>query len=599
MAILRPMRFEPGTFLRPCDICGIRFRANQLVRGEDGFWRCLQYCQEMPQITRDKIIAESQRRREAPPAPFGIPFDRRNTYEAEEKIFWLLCEFPVVDSTWPGGFRSGVPPVSGVTVTGVSRTPTSTSATADVVVAGHTARYLYELINEGKRPTRWTTIARERLISLADWIITKQRGFGTSPSSTLANDPLYGGMVSSDGYRSDSIAGAALALLYAYRITGVASYLASAKAACHYLRNVQSIGQCLAADFTSSDAAGAVRLYTGGVAQIVATATNLVSNHQFHPSSLIVLEFWRELFTTDGDSSYGATTTVGGVFATAPTKSLSGMMADLRAFWTVGAFDVASGTTFTGLSATTPREFFNAYPATHPSFTGRSATGSGSWEFADADASTGTTITGLNFASALRSLHVYEGYSSQVQSVWTWLMTFESNPSFISAAGTLATDFSCVSTNNAANPPAPPTGQGNVTPPAYDPTLALTTTLLVRDSTASYAAMKQNGTALYEWGTLGMMAAIQSVQNGGAFRRAKDAVSSVRFRLPVDFSYEDQTQEDYAVLRAQTGLAFQMGVAGAKLWTCSRAANIGAIYRYQPQSWTGTNPPTQQPGLRI
>jgi hypothetical protein len=601
MAILRPMRFEPGTFLRPCDICGIRFRANQLTRGEDGFWRC-PGDREVPQITRDKIIAESQRRREAPPAPFGIPFERKNAYEEEAKILWLLCEMPVVDATWAGGVRYGLPPSVTVNVSGGSQAgfsgTTGVTGIGAVRAAGEACRYLYRMIAEAKRPTRWTTLAGTKLVELADWLISRQVGFGQTPTATSSNDTMWGSMSDFGSILTDSNAIAGMGLLAAYRHTGAAKYLISAKAAASFLRNCQAIGKCLALDFTSTDAAGTTRLYTGGVVHTVVSSGSLQSNQQFYASSLTCLEFWKELFTIAGDGTYGAPGTVSGLFATAPAGLLSTMMAELRAFWSVGTFDVVTGTTFTGLSATTPRQFFNAYPAVHSGFIGREATGSGSWEFTDANATTGTTITGETVAVGLASLYAYEGYSSQVSSVWTWLMSFDSNPSFVLPSGTLVTDYACVSSNNAANPPAPPAGQGNVVPPAYDPTLALSTTLIVRDSAASYAAVKMNGLALYNWMTSGLLAPIQSSQNTAAFKKAKDALSTVRLRRPPEFA-EGEVVADYLSLRGSSGLSFQLGVTTTATWSSLAAARIGNIYRYQPQSWTGITPPQQQPGLRV
>lgn len=603
MAIVRSMKFEPGSFLRPCDICGIRYRMGghktELVRSEDGFWRCIYSCLEVPQITRDKIIAESQRRREAPPAPFGIPFDRKDTYETEAKVLWLLCEMPVQDASWPGGIRYGLPPAVTVNVSGTSQAGFSSSTgTGAVRAAGETCRYLGRMLVEAKRPTRWTTLARTKLVELADWLISRQTGFGQSPSSTVANDTQWGALIDLGNILTDAQAIAGMGLLAAYRETGSAKYLTSAQAAASFLRNCQAIGKCLATAFTSADAGGAVRLYTGGVVHTVLSDNTLRSNQQFHASSLTSLAFWKELFAISEDGSYGATTTVGGNFTTIPRETLSTMMAELRAFWSVGAFDVVTGTTITGLSATTPRDFFNAYPAAHSGFIGRDATGSGSWEFADADAATGTQLNGETIAVGLGNLYAYEGYSSQVSSVWTWLMSFDSNPSFILPAGTLVTDFACVSSFNAANPPTPPAGQGNVVPPAYDPKRALTALLLVRDSANGYAPIKMNGISVYNWSTSGLMAAIQSSQNQGAFKTAKDTLSTIRLRRPTTFS-EPEVIADYLSLRGQSGLSLQLGVTTTATWSSLLASRIGNVYRYQPQAWTGTNPPQQQPGLRV
>jgi hypothetical protein len=602
MSVVRPIRWEPGRFLRTCDVCGIRYRNDELVRGEDGFWRCITYCQEVPQVTRDKVAAQSRRRREAPPAPFGVPFDRIETYESEAKILWLLCEMPVIDSAWAGGRRNGLPPAVTLNVSGTSQGGASSTSgvgsSGAVRTAGEACRYLYKMIAENKRPTRWLTAARTKLVELADWLISRQVGFGQSPSSTIANDTMFGSMSDFGNVLTDSQAIAGMGLLAAYRDTGAAKYLASARAVASFLRNCQSIGACLANSFTSTDAAGTTRLYTGGIVHTIATGGSLRSNQQFHANSLVALEFWKELFTLIGDGNYGATGTVSGIFSTIPQALLSTMMADLRAFWSVGAFDVVTGTTYTGLSATTPREFFNAYPAVHAGFIGREATGSGSWEYANADAATGTTLTGETIAVGLGSLFAYEGYSAQVSSVWTWLMSYDSNPSFILAAGTLSTDFACVSSLNAANPPAPPVGQGNVVQPAYDPRLALTASLLVRDSAAGYAAIKMNGSSSYNWSTTGLMAAIQSSRNAGAFRTAKDTLSAVRLRRPPEFS-DDHAISDYLTLRGTSGLSLQLGASVSATWSSLLAARAGNVYRYQPQSWTGSTQPQNQPGLQV
>jgi hypothetical protein len=325
-------------------LCGIRYRANQLRKGEDGFWRCLAYCQEVPMITRDRISSASQQRKEAPPPPHGVPFDRRNAYSEEEAVFTYLTGQPVKDAGWTGGFRMGVPPHDFVDCTnGGFGAPAANPATLNVaysiMAASETCRYLYGIINEGKRPGSWIAAAKVKLRQLADWLITLQRGFGVSASSTKTNDGLWGALASPDPvagpYVTVENAAAGLAMLYAYRSLGDVKYLTSTKASASYLRNVQ-------ADPAVS--------YTG---TLVGDLTNIASiGNNFYPSALLALEFWNELLTTSGDAQYGSDGTPAG-FTVVPQQLLSQCIADLRAFWSVGAYSTDVGAVVNGLSSAT------------------------------------------------------------------------------------------------------------------------------------------------------------------------------------------------------------------------------------------------------
>lgn len=585
MGYTRPQEFRPGTFLRTCSLCGIRYRNVDLVRGEDGFWRCKQYCVEMPAITRDKISALSQQRREAPPPPHGIPFDTRETYAQEAR----LLDFIAADAIG-GVSHPGAAPNAQINVASGNRTFANqqsvygpiapTSGNWFGIAYGECSRYLYNLITEGQRPASQIAVAKTRLRAIADTAIGLQAGFGQGASQASY---LWGSISTTADLLFTAVAAqAGLAFIYAYLALGDTKYLLSARAAASFLRNVQSCGAFYATHFTSSDAGGTVRLYTGGLIDCPIVAA---TNHVFDSSTLPALEFWNLLLKTDGDQMVGAATTAGGVFTSAPQQLLSQCIADLRAFVAVGAFDVFSGTTLTGWSATTPREKFNAYPS-----------GTGSWEYADGNASAGTAISGSNIALALRTLYNYEGYSSQVSSIWTWLMGFDSNAAFQCAANTLATDYACASTTLAANPPTPPGGSGNVVAPAYDPTLALTTLLTVNGNGAP-----MNGSSLYDWSTTGMLAPIASSQNSTAFRKAKTKMSTPVLRVPVTFAdTANGPFLDYPMLRGVSGLAGQLNFGdqgNAMYWNTIAAARCGGAFRYQPQAFTGANPPALQPGV--
>lgn len=585
MGYTRPIEFRPGTFLRTCDTCGIRYRNVDLVRGEDGFWRCKQNCVEMPAITRDKISALSQQRREAPPPPHGIQFDTRDTYAQERQVFDFIVSggFPGmttganVNTQWQVNSGSLV-----FTGSNFAHGPTLPSS-SNWRYGGYleVSRYLYSIITEGKRPASWISAATSLLAALANNVRANQfRQPATLPSNAFFGFVNVG---VSDNLRTAGQVGLGLCMYYAYKVTGNPEFLAGALGSAGYLRNVQAIGALSASNFTSSDAGGTVRLYTGGL--ISNAPFNSGNVHVFDSLTLPALELWLGLLQTAGDQLVGCTGTGGGIFTSAPQQLLSQCIADLRAFVAIGAFDVFSGTTLTGWSATTPREKFNAYP-----------TGTGSWEYADGNASAGTAITGSSIALALRTLYAYEGYSSQVSSIWTWLMGFDSNAAFQCAANTLATDYACASTTLAANPPTPPGGSGNVVAPAYDPTLALTTLLTVNGNGAP-----MNGSSLYDWSTTGMLAPIASSQNSTAFRKAKTKMSTPVLRVPVTFAdTANGPFLDYPMLRGVSGLAGQLNFGdqgNAMYWNTIAAARCGGAFRYQPQAFTGANPPALQPGV--
>jgi hypothetical protein len=584
MGYTRPQEFRPGKFLRTCDTCGIRYRNTDLVRGEDGFWRCKQYCVEMPAITRDKISALSQQRREAPLPPHGIPFDTRETYAQERQVFDFIVNggFPGmtgganVNTQWQ--VNSGALAFTGSNFAHGPILPSSSNWRYTGYL--EVSRYLYSIIVENQRPASWISAAKTLLTALANNVLANQFG---PPAVSQAN-AFYGfiNVGVADNLRTSAQVGLALCMLYAYKANGDPRHLAGALASATYLRNVQAIGALSAANFTSSDAGGTVRLYTGG---LISLATfNSGNQHVFDSLTLPALELWYGLIQAAGDQLVGCTGT-GGIFTSSPQQLLSQCIADLRAFVAVGAFDVFSGTTLTGWSATTPREKFNAYP-----------TGTGSWEYADGNASAGTAISGSNIALALRTLYAYEGYSSQVSSIWTWLMGFSSNTGFQCPSGTLATDYACASTTLAANPTAPPAGSGNVVAPAYDPTLALTTLLTVKGTGSN-----TNGSSLYDWTTTGMLAPIASSQNATAFRKAKTKMSTPVLRMPVTFSdTANGPFLDYPMLRGVSGLAMQLNfgdLGNAMYWNTIAAARCGGAFRYQPQAFTGANPPALQPGV--
>lgn len=536
MAYVRPIKFEPGTFLRPCDTCGIRFRANELVRGSDGHFRCRRWCAEQTQLDRDRIAAASDRRREAPPPPYGVPYTFGDTYEQEGILFNFLANQRIVDSGWAGGARRGAAPgqtfrAGGqVQVTQGSYSPTS---------AGETMRYLYQLIVENQRPTSWITRAREKLRELADWVYSRQFGIGTSPSATKSADPRYGSMPGV--YLSAEIGCLGLGQLLAYKALGDSKYLTSARGFASFLTNLQQ-GGLLTTGFSSSDAAGTIPINYGTWTRTTGPlSAPFVFDHVYQPDSLICLEFLSALLAVTGDELQGADTTLSGLFTIAPQQLLSVSIANARAFWSVGAFDAYSGTTFTGLSTTTPHELFNSYPATKGPFSdGSTVIGTGSWEFEDAGAATGTLITGVYWAIALRALYAFEGYSNTVSGIWSWLMAFAANPAFEPTTTSLSEDA--------------PTVLGLAG--TYNPKLCLSTLLQVRTSAGAATAM--NGSSLYDFRCAGYLSPIQRGQDPGSLDVAKDFVTQGALIRPVDWDGGQSNGTTYFMLTGQSGLDGQV-----------------------------------------
>jgi hypothetical protein len=533
MAYVRPIKFEPGQFLRPCDTCGIRFRANELVRGSDGHFRCRRWCAEQTQLDRDRIAAASDRRREAPPPPYGVPYTFGDAYEQEGILFNFLANQPVVDPGWPGGRRLGAAPGTVFRPMGWAQL---SATTRTAISGGETMRYLYQIIVENQRPTSWITRARQKLGELGDWIIRQQDGFGINPTDTKSNSGSFGSvplgnrtLLAADHGRLG------LGQVYAYQILGDAKYLASARAIADFITNLQQ-GGLLTSNFSSSDAAGTTPVNYGTWSRSV-DFVGISFEHVYQADSLVCLEFLQALMAVTGDELHGADTTLFGTYTQAPQQLLSVSMANARAFWQVGAFDSYTGTTLTGLSSTTPRELFNSYPVVKPGW----SPGSGAWEFQDGPAATGTLITAVYLAAALRALYSYEGLSANVANVWSWLMGFTSNPAYQPTTTSLSQDE--------------PAALGIAG--TYNPKLSLSSLLQVR--TTGGAATAMNGSSVYDFRCAGYLSPIQRVQDPGSLDLAKDFVTKGALVLPTDY---DNTLSGngttYFMVTGQSGLGGQV-----------------------------------------
>lgn len=513
-------RYEPRNFRRVCDVCGLLRNFSEMHK-QDELWVCTYDAGERVRTELDRGNA-NQRPFTIKPVPYPKPQSDYypNLLETDDAaVFNFLaqqvtarCRYELVQS------GHAVAPVLGDSLPALS----------------WAARYFYDLIQEND-PSRRLLIpdAKVYLAQIAAYVTTRQQGFGLSSTSTRANDAFYGGFLEPGAttWTTNDTASCGLALLYAYRVLGNLSYRDGARAAASYLRNVQAIGSN-GTNYTSTDAAGSGRLYTGSLASEVSTASGFYSNSLFYPSALLALEFWNELKTTDGDQSVGATGTPTG-FSTIPAQLLSLSITDLRDCWSTGITD-STGTLVNGLSSTTPAEFFNAFPAVKPNFT--LLGGTGLWEYADA---AGTEISSQNFSQALSSLYSYEGATSQVTAISDWLRSFTSNADF----------------ETPANTSIPVLYRG--TTGTYDPTIAPATLLTVR---ASGGAVKVNGSSLYDWGSFGLLSRLWASRNKGSFMQSRLYPLNIVQRY-FDGNANDGLTSDRIILRGESGLTFQTAFA--------------------------------------
>ena len=546
MATVTQDKYSP--YPRVCDVCG-QLRSIDTMRKLDGItWVCDKHTQERTRIMLDVLNAHAR-----PPQTWPVKNPRPqnpeypNTLLVDEGALFAFLSRQVAAQCQYEQVTSGASAL--------------TSFGGSVPALSWAARYFYDLIQQND-PTRVLLIQQAKVLlrSCADFLLTKQRGSPTGlvPTATRATDAFYGGFFESTDWKTLNTSSSGLALLFAYRVLGDLKYIVGARAAASYLRNVQAIGSN-GTNFTSSDSGGTARLYTGSLTRRVANVAGFFSDHRFFPNGLLALEFWNELKTTDGDQSIGATAAVTG-FTSTPAQLLSQSITDLRACWNVGITD-ATGALINGLSSSTPREFFNAYPATKPQFP--ALPGTGMWEFADGNASSGTQITTQPWAIGLSSLYNYEGASTQVATLSDWLRSFTSNAAFETPADTSTSALYHASTGT------------------YDPTVSPASLLTVRDSANSFAAIKTNGSSQYDWGAFGLLSRVWASRNTTSFLASRLIPLSAVQRF-YDGTPSDANNVDRISLRGTSGLSMQSGVLndiGVMANDAVLAAQFGRSYR--------------------
>lgn len=552
--------YIPGDdFGRVCDVCG-RLRPGRGFRVVDNVWICDRHPSYVPHQTLDKVPYRSLG---APVTiPSAKPWNPIDTYEIPEAQLLNLVTAYAPAETLDVTNGAGVP----ITTPG-SRWQS----------AAWTCLYLYDLIAENKRPARWLTLARTVLGILGDYLYTGMKGGPAGGAFTNVDLP-WGAFNRDDAggseiYASEDSGAAGLALLRAYQVLGAAKYLTGARACAWFLRSAQC-GDKLIYRPSSTDAAGASVKHFGVWSHSITSMGGPYDfDHRYYPGDLIALEFLAAFRAAAGDEVIGSATTTA-VFNASRAATVSTAISEALTFWTTATWSVDDGALVNGLSSGTPREFFDAYPAVKFGITGR-----GSWQFANASLpGGGTLITSRGWAMALRALRALSG-DGAVTGLFDWLMTFAPNAIYGETAHTplLFNGISYVIPNERA---FWATAGGN-----YNPRVALATLLQVR---SGGSPVHRNGSSFYDLATAGLLAPLYSARQQATFGQLKDALEVPRPRWREGCEPRDGQMLWLGPLGI-CGLSFQPYTDAVlnRYQSITRAAQLGGIYRYAPQAWTG------------
>lgn len=401
-------------YLRSCDYCGRLVLRSSMVK-KDNYLACKDDARGRERVTLDKANAANVTPRMWKPARSRLS-DRDNeidVYQADEAVaFNAIAVDGCVGAD--GAFRQGWAPYELIDTSGPGegQPMTAPGALSETPrCAGWAAEYLYGVLSENKRPATWLTNATRKIRELADWLLGRQF-VSSATSSMYGGFPRDGTAGSYSTVYAEDTAMGMLALLRAYQVTSTITYLLGARRSATCLRRMQCCG-LRTSNYVVSDAGGgrfqpgAFPLYVLGSSPYTTT----FSSPDFYPSDLVVCRALDVLATVDGDSTYGDATAVG-EFAVPTAATVSQMIAQAVAWWQTGALDVTTGTTYTGLSATTPREFYRTTMSSSP--------GNPSWQYKWSDSANGY-VTSLNYAKALWALYLIDESSSQVSTVSAWL----------------------------------------------------------------------------------------------------------------------------------------------------------------------------------
>src|SRR5882724_3257713 len=189
MAYSWNQKFEDGETRAACSKCGVPYRwPSELTKLDDGFFYCKRRCLEQTVKARDKIIAQSRKRREMPPPKFVQAPRYAEDYLDSEAA----------------AFRS-------ITATA----PTLTSA----VDLGWAVNYLADIVLQGKRSTLWDARAKSVMATCCNTLLTLQYGAPSGPAPTLTVEKLrYGGFGDGTSLFTAATSIGTVALAKAYQV---------------------------------------------------------------------------------------------------------------------------------------------------------------------------------------------------------------------------------------------------------------------------------------------------------------------------------------------------------------------------------------------
>lgn len=482
-------------FLRTCDVCGTPRKASELTIRDN-----VAICVRHPGYRTAKELDKLNARQRVPIAPLRTtarPLSAVDTWEvAEGALFDLITSvapFETFDTTGDGN-----PGITGVS------SPTA---------AGWAALYLAMVIAEGKRPAAWLALARTKLASLADYLLTRQ-----SASASL----LFGMISPASGttYLTGDQAIACLAFCKAYQLIGGDKYLAGAKASAHAMVTMQAGNLYL----TPSTYGGAPYFF-GSLAN--GLSFSLSFDYGLYPRSLLGAWAMTALKAIAGDITVGETTVLSGLWSSPPARALSVSIAQQLAFWQTGIANDGTMTVINGLSAATPREFFNA----------AGAGGDGNW-------STSGVVTTVNWATGIRALYEVTGSTSS------------SLVAYLEALGQSA------SSKVPAGASAKVIAQG--LKGTFDPALA--------PPTSFDNSLATENSSLYDFASLGLLAPLWDLD------AAKDVLGVRRRRTAEGTPRDGRTQ--WLGRLARSGYSFQPFSLGTQRQeSVTRAAQLGLAYR--------------------
>jgi len=516
-------------YIRACDVCSRRALYPSEVRIRDGFAECNLHWKFRTTSALDRHYA-SIRPFKLPPTKYKKGSASTPSYEFEEgEVLDLLCRAAPEETVNSDGVVTS-----------------ETDHTLAPVTAGWVGVYLYNLIVEDRRPAAWITRAKSKLKELADYLVSQQ-----AKVAAFTGTAYYGGFncTTAGPDRPDSAVFGAestymggLACLYAYRVHGTSSYLQAARDAATNLRLMQCPDK-LATHYVKD--AGGNRWHSGAWTSAYFDSGTVPQPFTFEVLDIAGLWFLKELKTTDGERTYGFTG-YGGLadFNSDTAAPLSTMISEADAFWTNGV----GGTV--GFSASTPYNYYQ-----HAI---NGVAGTASWQ---RYGSGENIILGSQYAVALWALNNYEGYSTRVAAIHSWLRSATSNSTYATPATYSAQQLADDNTGT------------------YDPKFAIANHVDVNGP--KNTALSVSSPSTYSLGTIGLLSAIQSSVSQSDFKAAKEAVHVVRRRT------EDKTQVgaryDKLYLMSRCGLTYQ-----TQDWANSASvkgiAQLALLYRQNPRT---------------